>query len=146
MFGCIKKMFIGLLSIYTIRSFGESLVSNLKGPVKRVSLNNHPCQVRPTLLNMNSDETLFYPLTVSVKKCGGSCNPIDDLYTRVCVPNKVKNTNVKIFNLISGVNETRFFVQHESCKCKCELNESVFNSKQKWDHNKRQCECKELDD
>ena len=47
---------------------------------------------------------------------------------------------------MSGVNETRFLVQHESCNCKCELNESVCNSKQKWNHNKRWCECKELDD
>ena len=30
-----------------------------------------------------------------------------------------------------GVNETRFLVQHESCKCKCKLNEIVCNSKQK---------------
>ena len=28
-------------------------------------------------------------------KTGGSCNTIDDLYTEVCVPNKVNNMNVK---------------------------------------------------
>ena len=33
---------------------------------------------------------------------------------------------------MSGVNETRFFVQHEMCECKCGLNASVCNSKQKW--------------
>ena len=52
--------------------------------------------------------------------------------------------NVKVFVLMSGVNETRFFIQHESCECKCELNESVCNSKQKWNHNEYWCECKEL--
>ena len=30
--------------------------------------------------------------------------------------------NVKVFNLILGVNETRFLVQHESCEGKCGLN------------------------
>ena len=45
---------------------------------------------------------------------------------------------------MSGVNETRFLVQHESCECKCGLNESVCNSKQKWDYDECRCECKEL--
>ena len=48
-------------------------------------------------------------------------------------------------NSISGVNETRFLVQHESCKCKFGLNESVWNSKQKWNHNDFWCKCKQLD-
>ena len=33
---------------------------------------------------------------------------------------------------MSGLNETRFIVQRESCKWKCKLNESVCNSQQKW--------------
>ena len=45
----------------------------------------------------------------------------------MCNPNKVKNMNVKVFNLMSGVNETIFLVQRESCKCR--LNENVYNSK-----------------
>ena len=61
-----QKMFIGLLSICTKGTFGESLVSILKGPIKCVSLNNHACQARPTLVNINSDKTIFYPLTVSM--------------------------------------------------------------------------------
>ena len=73
----------------------------------------HPCQARSTLVNVNSDKILFYPFTVTCK-CGGSCNTIDDPYARVCVPNKVKNMNVTLFNLISRVNETRFLVQHDS--------------------------------
>ena len=47
---------------------------------------------------------------------------------------------------MSVVNETRFFVQHESCKCKCRFNESVCNSKQKWNPNECWYKCKELDD
>ena len=41
------------------------------------------------------------------------------------------------------VNETRSLVQHESCKCKYELNESICNQKQKWDDNECRCEFKE---
>ena len=37
--------------------------------------------------------------------------------------------NVKVFNLMSEVNKTKFLVQ--SCERKCRLNESVCNSKRK---------------
>ena len=37
-------------------------------------------------------------------------------------PNKVKNLNLKKIHLMSGLNEARFIVRHESHKCKRELN------------------------
>ena len=70
--------------------------------LKCISLNNLPCQTRPTLVNINSNQPLYYPFTISVNKCGGSCNTIDDPNTRAYVPNKVRNMNVKVFNLLSG--------------------------------------------
>ena len=54
--------------------------------------------------------------------------------------------NVKVFNLISGVDEARFIVLHESCECICGLNKSGCNTKQKRNHDKCRCECKDLDD
>ena len=74
MFGFSLKMFIGLLGTCTIGNFSKSLVSNLKRPIKCVSLNNQSCKARPTL---NSDEN---PFTVNVIKYGGSCNSIVDPY------------------------------------------------------------------
>lgn len=47
---------------------------------------------------------------------------------------------------MSRVNGTKFLVQHESCECKCRLNENVCNSKQIWSHNELRCQCKELDE
>ena len=88
-------MFIRLLSVCAVESFGDLLVSNSKGPIKCLILNNRPCKARSTLVNINSDETIFYQFTVTVNKCGGSCNTIDDPYTRVCVPNKVKKNECK---------------------------------------------------
>ena len=142
MLGIIKTIFIRLLSVCAIGSFSELLVSNLKF----VSLKNQPCKARPTIVNINSDKTSFYSFTVSVNKCSRSCSTVDDLYNQVFVPNKVKNMNVEVFNLISGVNETRFIDQHESCKCKCGLNKSLHNSKQKWNRDECRCQCKDLDD
>ena len=54
--------------------------------------------------------------------------------------------NVEVFNLMSRINELRCLVQHESCECKCWLNERVHNSKQKWNNDGCWCECKKLDD
>ena len=109
----LKIMFIGLLRVCSIKIFGKSLASNFESPIKYVSLSNRPCQPRVTLGNLNFDESLFYPFTVaSVSKYGESCNTIDDPYARVCVPNKVENINTKVFNLISGVNETKFLVEY----------------------------------
>ena len=67
MFGFIKKIVVGLLRICEIVSFGKSLASIYKGPLKCLSLNNQTCQARPTILKKNSDETLFYPFNVSGK-------------------------------------------------------------------------------
>ena len=107
-------MFIRSLSTCKIGGFGESSTSNhgsnFEGRLKLISLNNVPCQTRPALIEVNSNETPFYPFTVGFNKCGGSCNTTDDLYTWVCVPNKVTNMNIKVFNLMSGINETRFLV------------------------------------
>ena len=41
------------------------------------------------------------------------------------------NMNVKVFHLMSRVNETRFLARHDLCECKCKLNGNVCNSKQK---------------
>ena len=45
MVGLIKKIFIGLLSVFTVRLFIDSLVSNSKAPIKYVTLTNQPCQI-----------------------------------------------------------------------------------------------------
>ena len=66
-----------------------------------------------------------------VLKSGGGCNTIDGLYAGMCVPNKVKHMDVNVFYLKLGINETRILVQHESFECKCGLNKSVCNSKNK---------------
>ena len=82
-----------------------------KEPINCLTLNNGTCQAGPTLFNINYDEILLHLFTVSVDKTGGSYNTINDPYARVCVLNKVKNMDVKVFNLMSGINKTRFLVQ-----------------------------------
>ena len=58
----------------------------------------------------------------------------------------MKDLNVKVFHLMSRTNETRHIKWYETCKCKCRLDASVCNNKQRWNNDKCQCECKELID
>ena len=47
---------------------------------------------------------------------------------------------------MSRTNKTRHIEWHETCKCKCRLDDSVCNNKQRWNNDKCRCECKELID
>ena len=63
-----------------------------------------------------------------------------------CVLDVVKNINVKVFNLIPWSNQAKHLEWHETCKCKCALDSSVCNNKQRWSKNKCRSECRELID
>ena len=56
----------------------------------------------------------------------------------------IRDINVKVLNLMSRNNQTRHIEWYETCKCKCRLDSSVCNNKQRWNENKCRCECKEL--
>ena len=94
-------------------------------------MNNQACKVRPEIINLNSNEPVFYPFNTKTSKYSGSCNNINDPYAKICVPDIVKDLNVKVFNLMSRTNETRHIKWHETCKCKCRLDASVCNNKQR---------------
>ena len=65
---------------------------------------------------------------------------------KMCIPDVVKNINLKVFNLIPRANETRYTKLYETCKCKCRLDASVCNNKNRWNEDKCRCKCKELID
>ena len=71
-------------------------------------MNNQKCKVGSEIVNVNSKEPLFYPFSIKTSKCSGSCNNINDPYAKLRVPDVVKNLNIKVFNLVSRTNETRF--------------------------------------
>ena len=72
---------------------------------------------------------MFYPYSVTINKCKGSYNTINDPYAKLYVPDTSKNINVKVFNLMSRTNEARHTKWHKTCKCKCRLYASVCNNK-----------------
>ena len=63
--------------------------------LKCVSINNQECKIRPKIININSDVPSFYPYSIRVNKCSGSCNNINDPCSKLCVPDVVKNIKSK---------------------------------------------------
>ena len=107
----IKKVFyIGSL-------FLSSLV--ITTSLNCISVKNQECKVRPDIINVNSNEPVFYLFNIKTSKYSGSCNNINDPYAKICVSNFIKNLNVTVFNLLSRTNETRHIKWYETCKCKC---------------------------
>ena len=72
-----------------------------------VSTNNQECKIRTKIININNNEPTFYPFSIKVNKCSGSCSNIIDPYAKLCVPSSIRNINVKLFNLMSRSNQTR---------------------------------------
>ena len=103
---------------------------------------NEQSRAQSKTTNCYSDEPVFCPFSIKTRKCSGSCNNVNDSYTKMCVPDVVKNLNVKVFSLMSRTNETRHIEWHETCKCKCRLDASVCNNKERWNDDKCRCECK----
>ena len=78
MFRFVKKCFFtGLSLLSTLRSV-NSLIC--------ISMNNKECKVRPQTVNFNRDEAVFYPFSIKKSKRSGSCNNINNLYAKMCVP------------------------------------------------------------
>ena len=118
-----KCFFIGSL-------FLSNLVST--NSLSCISMNNQACKARPEIININSNNPVFYPFSIKTNKCSGNCNNINDPYSKNCVPDVVKDLNVKVFNLIPRTNETRHIKWHETCRCICKLDAIVCNNKQRW--------------
>ena len=91
-FGFVKKLFFIELAI--LSSFTNVIPSSC------ISMKNQECKTRPQVVNVNGDEPVFFPFSIETSKCSGSCNNINYPYAKICVPNIVKNLNVKVFNLM----------------------------------------------
>ena len=111
----VKKVFIGFLTGLVDRS----------NHTMCVSLSNQKCMIQPTLIHLHpnecSEEFHYYPFAVKLNRCVGSCNTLNYLSNKVCVPNKIEDLNKSVFNMITGINESKTLTKHISCECKCKL-------------------------
>ena len=121
-FSFVKKVFfIGL----TVLSNFRNVISLCATPLNCISMKNQECKTRPQVVNVNSNNPIFYHFCIKTSKASGNCNNINYSYAKICVPEKL---NVKVFNLMSRTNETRFIEWHKTYKCNCRLDAIVCNN------------------
>ena len=71
MFGFIKKVFFKVMTFFSFN------VLNVNS-IECVSMNNQECKIRSEIINVNTNEPMFYPYSKKINKCKGSCNTIND--------------------------------------------------------------------
>ena len=97
MFEFIKKCFFTAMALI---NFNLSNVNSLEC----VSMNNQMCKIRTEII---TNKPMFYPYSIKINKCKVNCNTINDPYAKICGLFEIKNTNVRVFNLMSRTNGTR---------------------------------------
>ena len=128
----IKCKCLNLLKsvFFTTMTFFNFNLSNVNS-LECVSMNNQECKIRTEIINLNTNEPMFYPYSFKINMCKGSCNTINIHMLKYVFLTKLK-TYVKVFNLMSRTNETRHIKWHKTFKCKCRLDTSVCNNKVRW--------------
>ena len=139
MFNLIKKgLILILVAVVSARNLLANSGNLLPNSKNCLLLKDQKCGVKKVIAG---NDYITFPYKIKVNTCIGSCNNIINPYSKVCVPDIVKNISVKVFDLISQQNKFSQVSFHESCKCDCLLNETVCNDSQKWNKDKCRCEC-----
>ena len=104
MFKIIEKMFIVLLSN----------IFNGSNCTKCVFLRKEKYVTQPAIINLHPNECRqefrHYPFAVKLDRSIGSCNTLNDLSNKVCIPNKTEDLNLSAFNMITGNNESKTLI------------------------------------
>ena len=123
MFGVMKKILATIFLVFTVDS------------LKCILIKNQECKVREVIIN---NKYMLHPFSIKVSRYNGNCNNISNPYSRVCIPNVIKNITTNVSDLMSWTNKTKQIKWYESCKCVGRLHPIICNNKQKWNVNGRQ--------
>ena len=77
---------------------------------KFVDQYNQSCLARHALITLNPGELHYYPFMVGLDRCDGSCNTLENLFDKVCVPNKTEYVTFKLLNTITSTLANTFNV------------------------------------
>ena len=96
----------------------------------------------PTLIDLNPDKFYHCSFIVTLYRCYRSRNIGEDLFDSVYFPSKREDVKLKVFNTIKGIKESKTLTKHISYEFKCEFDCRKWNSRQKWNNDRCQCESK----
>ena len=63
-FSLVKKVFVLELIV---------LSNSITGALKCISMNNQECKIRPEIVDVSSNNPIFYPFSVKINRCSGNC-------------------------------------------------------------------------
>ena len=96
--------------------------------------------IQSTLINLHpnecSQEFHYYPFGDKSDRSTGSCNTLNDLSNKVCVPSKIEDLNLSVPNMIAEINESKTLTKSIACKSKCRFDGRKYNSDQWWHNDK----------
>ena len=100
-------------------------------------MNNQECKIRTEIINLNTNETLLYPYSIKI------ITAKTVVIESICVPDDLKNKNVKVFNLMSRTNETRQRWNEDKCRCECKelIDKGICDKGFIWNPSNCECEC-----
>ena len=102
MFDFAKKTFFLGLTILSIFTGVNSLSC--------ISMINQERKVRPQIVNVTSNDPVFFSFIIKTSKFSGSCNNINDPHAKICVPDVIKNLNIKVFTVFVIPNNVRMMI------------------------------------
>ena len=74
-----------------------------------------------SIINLHSNKYIqglhYYSFAVNLDRCVGSCNTLNDLPEKVCDSNKTEDLHLGMFNMITGINESKTFTTHIPWEC-----------------------------
>ena len=95
-------------------------------------MSNQECMIQSDFINLQpneyNQECRYYSFAFKLDRCVGSCNTLNNLSNKACVPNKTENLNLSILNMITEINEEKTLTKHIPCQCKCKFDERKCNS------------------
>ena len=115
-------------------------IVNGSNHVKCVSLSNQKCITQPIFINYIIMNIFKNFITICLQ-----LNCIDVLEVVVLLmtylikyvfSNETGNLNLSVFNMITGINESKTSTKYISCKFKCKFDVRKCNSDQWWNNNK----------
>ena len=133
MFGFIKKVFVVAMTFFSFNVFSINCLECL-------SMKKQECKVREVIIN---NDYMLYPFSIKENKCNGNCNNVSNPYSRVCIPNVVKNiTAKKCWIYCHGkIKQNKSNGMTAVSVCVYRLDPVICNNKQKWNKDKCRFEC-----
>ena len=78
----IKQILISAMMFFSSLSSVNSL--------ECISMKNQKCKVKPEIIDINSNDPIFFPFSIKINKCSDNCNNINNPYARICVPDVMR--------------------------------------------------------